>query len=479
MKTAVGGWVPKVLLGLGALVVVLIWRFGPVTGGEPVLGVQVAPGQARESAAEAESLGDANGGVADRETLGDPELEIPAEPTDSAELPGGEIRPEWTLNEVGDLRVPLPVGVIAGLVIDRGEPVPDGRVLLAKNQGLWEPGNPDRSFELATSLSDDGTFEFSGLEPGGYLVGIDCEGRTLHQISLRLKPEQPIERIIVQFSTTALTGHVYDGEGRPTPGAWVSVSADAGVPSDDYRAFVLSDSKGEYLLEGLPSGSYWASMSRGSRRLPWDSESSVRVSLTQGEVRVLDFGRAVGLPRWTGTVRLRDGRPSPLTGSLHLSHSGPGGYGEYSIDDEGRFEIRLLPGSYRGVRLQPRGVQLGLALDFDDFLMGEEDRIADIVLPGTMVSGQVWNDATSEVLDASLYSNMRISIAPEGQGGWATLSSEISGEGRFHFIGLEPGRWMLRGWPLALVGMPDGGFPIEIRESDIEIVFDVHVTSKR
>jgi hypothetical protein len=150
---------------------------------------------------------------------------------------------------------------------------------------------------LATSIHQDGTYEFPDVIPGRYVLAPHPElFRQVVQV-----PEQPEHRLDIQLATEAVTGTVVDGDGRLAPNAQVELAwQDGGVPRS---RTVMTGAAGGFRFQGVAPGEYGLTASRddavGTAAVTVADASPAPVTLTlaaTGSLTVMVVDGATGLP---------------------------------------------------------------------------------------------------------------------------------------------------------------------------------------
>ncbi len=311
------------------------------------------------------------------------------------EHPGGTVERTFTLE---------PGARIQGAVLDsNGSPV-DEVVIVA-----WS--EKQGRHPLLTRSAADGRWHFnaqsgryrvsanSPMHGGSTEVTFTCDGRTQHDIELRVSPQRiataiasvvnAAKRLVGANTARIISGIVVDEKGEPASAADVRVVE---------RRFVRTDSNGRFQIEDLESGHYeivadWAG--------PWFSPQE---NVARQMVRTGDTNVKLVLPA-RGTVTGRaiiDGAPLTYFG-LRLVGENESSFGGRPIgvrDAAGCFTVRhVLPGTWRMALVAP-GTRLATSREFT-VAKNETLDLGDIALiRGQRLSGYVRDLAGAVVAGA-------------------------------------------------------------------------------
>lgn len=361
---------------------------------------------------------------------------------------------------------PLPAGTLELVVLEDGEPCArPGMLEIAPD---WVPFAKPASAEpeglLRRPQPSVARFQLAGLTPGRFGLWLAIEAGPTVGTTVVLPAARGV-RHVLQLGSAAIEGTVWDESGAPVPGARIGVSWRAGPFTPNHRA--TSDENGRYRLARLAAGEWF-----GTLELPSGEEVHFVVTLARSEARRLDFGLPRPWPVWRGTLRTRTG--AEHRGGAWLELRDPGGVPALvrrPVDEDGRFELRLVPGTYR--------VEAGL-WDHDSFraqlgevVIGPDGLERDLVLPGATLRGQV--HAARPDLDLALDRRdpLQIGVRREGHDYPAAVrGTQVDVHGAFAIDALEPGVYLVNGYPLPVAGGRDS-LRVEILPGQDELVLDV------
>ncbi len=372
-------------------------------------------------------------------------------------------------------------GTIQGRVeaLDTGGIVMDAKVRLLPYDPDVEPSLSQEE-EMAVSFvpalldllggnrwdesDEEGLFAFHGLEPGQYIVRVLGEAYLeawSEPISVRAGGAE--SNVTVRLSPGgSVTGVVLGADGEPESGALVMT-----MSGERPRGRGTTDEDGEYVIGGLPPGSY------GIIKVGFGSQEGGATGMMGGfnmrpfsisgiETVRVDFkpeAGATGILR--GVVQFR-GRP--VNGArVQVGRDGTGGDFLRSArsgvtNEEGRFEIPFLAeGHYLITVDAPRdsGYRSSGQTFFEaDISFGEVTEVV-LDLPMATLSGLIVDQESGQPLDGvrltlSRAGSGRMDLASMGRGG---VASGRTG---------EDGRFELR-------GLPEGQFDVEVDPSSAEL----------
>ena len=353
-------------------------------------------------------------------------------------------------------------GTIVGEAYDKqGEPLGAAQVIY-QNTSTW--------FAVTDRTSADGSFRKERLDPGQWSVtvmnqapagseptgGADAAGflenMTFamvdvrdggeHRVTLGGRPEDPVR----------VYGRVLHGD-DPVPSALVSFFPD-GAKGFDAMTFTQTDADGRYSVELGQTGAYLVQVqnfAEGGSTQQNNVEYTERVP--DGDEHELDLALPLGAIR--GVVLDAGGDP---VGGTRVTLSTDGGvvygtflggqYAETVTDKSGRYEfLYVRPGTYgvaaggalwggvfgndtKSGRVVRDGLRVreGESLDDVDFRLREPGEIGGVVVDAT---GQAVGGASIFVYDENGRALERFSM------------TTTSTDGRFRYVGLNPGRYQV------------------------------------
>jgi RNA polymerase sigma-70 factor (ECF subfamily) len=375
----------------------------------------------------------------------------------------------------------IPPGTIEGLVVRRhGESelgIEGARVM------LWPMGSAAADSPLPVSTpqaevtsKSDGSFRFAKLEPGEYRLAAQPRNGPRRESRASVPDKGPGAQAKIVFGSTRIHGQVHDERGEPLAGVPIRIEGGHELQFV-LRAESKSGEHGEYAIEELPAGVYMGSVTHH-----WESAWPGRLwylTLLDGDDLQLDMGAPRALPHWRGTVRTSLGEPVKSGGTLHLERdeatalgSTAKTYREVHFDESARFDVALEPGSWwPGVSLASKPET---RRKFEQRRIGKEDLEHDLVLPGTRLSGTVYDSVTLQPL-AGLAGVLQVSISRPGPKFPSAFTSvDIDAGGHFAIDMIEPGAWELSTHPLKVAA---GGAKLDfkIAPGQTELQLDVQV----
>jgi hypothetical protein len=159
--------------------------------------------------------------------------------------------------------------------------------------------------------------------------------------------------------------------------------------------------------------------------------------------------------------------------TLYARNNGtPPAFREYPVEEDGSFDIGLIPGPYAiGVQLNP--------YDDSEILLGDvrvhaEDLEQDLILPGARLSGRLYR-VDGDALAA--HTDVSVGVRKEGANHPAAVRhARIEPDGSFAFDALEPGAYLVNpvNGPFVLDGGVDS-LRVEILPGETEVVLEVAV----
>lgn len=234
--------------------------------------------------------------------------------------------------DVGDLVLESGAHVVGRLVGGAGKPVGGESVRIA------------HSF-LRTTSSEDGTFEFHGLDPKETVLVVEpllYENRIL---DVALQPRQVHDLgdvLLASRPLLAVRGRVLDPSGKPVPGAQVVTPATSAATGQDGRFELLTPTSGR--ASAAERARVWAEAA-GYRRSNWaycedQSNSTIVIHPLGQEVRCVVADASSENPIEGAQIRLRERPGLDLSGDLERYAAGSAGH---RSGPDGRLAFRGLP----------------------------------------------------------------------------------------------------------------------------------------
>jgi hypothetical protein len=378
-----------------------------------------------------------------------------------------------------DRRVTLSLlrwGLIRGRVLDRetGEPVQVFRIKLKKGTGYYDyaRSDPGEFFNAPEGLFvlkklDQGRIEFL-VEADGYIP------RWIRDASAQPEERAPVQEVRITRGRW-IEGTVVDAaSGALLSGARVVFGAWEGDLAWDEGAFgkivdrqeALTDVDGAFRVrEGEPGTLFVRRPGYARLALPpaeWrkllDASGRLRVALAQGAT--------------LSGVLFEDGRPS-RRGFLILysPRSGEAGggrewMGNLERDEQGRFSASdLPPGEYflEHWRETPGKRTAGLSIQRPLRLEAEKENVLEF---GADL-GSLAFQGRLLTAEGKALNQARLTLRPEFEWAYSELAATVDAEhdGRFHFVGLRPGKYRVEASDRA--GRKAALAPLEL-EADLE-----------
>jgi RNA polymerase sigma factor (sigma-70 family) len=344
-------------------------------------------------------------------------------------------------------------GVLEVVVLDSGERCPHaGRVVLASD---WQPwmwsGAEEPPAEALERGLVDGVARFDGLTSGNYGVRASLAGH-IDLTAYVVMRETAGTLVTLASGTSSVEGTAWDEDGRPVPGSKVVLQN----KQTRTLSYTRTREDGTYALLRLEAGPHWVSKNGGE-------VMNFTTVLVPGPNR-LDFGSPAPRAHWRGTLRTRSGAEHHGRVVLWV-RSTPQGLTTRVIED-GHFDVRLLPGTYRIVA-KPDATS-SFEAELGEVVVALEDFERDLVLPGARVHGTV---RRTDGAPLPRY-NMGVGLRHPGDPGLRSVPVDV--DGRFVIDAVEPGTYLLNTHPLILDGGVDS-LRFELHPGEDELVLDVEV----
>ena len=215
-----------------------------------------------------------------------------------------------------------PVLTVEGFVYNTDDVTPvEGSMLILSGS------NSNGPFTLRTGSAADGSYSFTNLQQGFYvLYSYDPSGALrARSSSFTLSPNGPTKINLTWQGIGSVTGFVYDPNGQPEPGAPILLHSQNPYLTEDLQT--ATDSTGAYTVNGVPLGNFTVSVSYGAAQLSGSGSGSITQIGQQVPVNIYLVNSAISLP-----VTLYDGNyysydPQP-DGSIGNGEQGTfSGYG--------------------------------------------------------------------------------------------------------------------------------------------------------
>jgi RNA polymerase sigma-70 factor (ECF subfamily) len=372
----------------------------------------------------------------------------------------------------GSPAAPTAPGVLEVEVLDDGEPCAHGGIFeLAPD---WFPlmNEEEPASWKRLTVVRPGCARIEGLSPGDYGVRYVSQAHA-PLLSMERITEEAGARLVLLAGTSSFHGTVWDDSGLPMAGVELVLTVRS-QPASSQAVTVLAfpdetcvrartAADGSYSLSGLGAGEY-------SPLLVLSDKTELDLShfsrwLAAGTAQQLDFGEPSTLPVWTGTLVSRSGAPHVGAATMRL-FQGERLLLQRKTGPDGRFALGLEPGTYEVE------VQLG-RFDANEVRLGQVELTEtglqqDLVLPGTLLSGQVRFES-----GAPLPTDYKLELAVDPldyKKPFARQCAFLDAEGRYAIDALEPGVYEFVAYPLEPAAAP---LRIEIFATDLARSLDV------
>jgi Carboxypeptidase regulatory-like domain/PDZ domain len=317
-----------------------------------------------------------------------------------------------------------PASRITGRVVNGDDRVP------LPGAEVWANAQQITGRQLQTTAGPDGSFAFSDLEPGTYLLAGRSGpfiGRRPGQLNLTLA--QVVSDVELQLSRgRTVTGTVHTREGAPAPDVPVTLAAGAFLA-------VRTNARGEFEMPGLPSNSFEL------RAIAPQGSARERVNLTAGDVRV----RLVLAPdaALTGVVLDQQRRPVPEARVVAVTGTVPNTHNTIGFSDRGgRFRID-------GLGAGPLSVSathdLGLAeVEVGTLETGDRKHVELVLGQGASVSGTVRTEAGRPAAGVQVFGMAARSAYTPTPWPMPTAGAQTGADGSYRLGGLPAGEIVIR-----------------------------------
>ena len=392
------------------------------------------------------------------------------EPVRSQELDPPPLASQREVAASPEVAAPLePLGTVTieVRVLERGSPLAGAEVELLRldddDHGFLVGESP--AVAAASARTDGaGLVHFEREPPGRRGVrAIGPEGSAA-RVPLLLGVDATLVRLAISLGGAGLEGTVHAPSGAGAPACRVLVRQDPAAGESQAWFLARTDGAGNYRVGGLAGGpERRVSAAVLDLRLP----ETKALALGLDEWRRVDFGSPAGRARWSGVVRLASGAVVAGPARLFLVERDSSAVQATFFDEAGRFDVELPAGRYEA-RLSDLG---GLAIG--------EARVSgvleeDLVLPGAAVRGRVRYVGAVHPLAKGPENEVALTL--EREDGAPRATALLRGDGRYAFLGLEPGAYTLSASPWVPAEGSGGSVRIEIPPGVEELVHDLDIT---
>ncbi len=158
---------------------------------------------------------------------------------------------------------------LTGRVLKGGQPVGNAMLFFIAS----DPAATQK--DLRQSHTDaDGRYQIGLDTAGAYAVRVSAGGAFFgggaSAVAIQV-PDQPSPVVDIPMKTAGISGHVTNAEGKPVPGAIVTVTAAGAATGGDGHKRVMQDGTqpdGSFLVDGLDAGTYGITVAAGGYRSP-------------------------------------------------------------------------------------------------------------------------------------------------------------------------------------------------------------------
>jgi hypothetical protein len=464
-----------VVLALALLLAGLAWYLARVDPERAP--VEPAPA-AGASSPRVEPKVDGPGASTEREIV----ARAPEAPPAPTPEPAAHATGDPTEEELQAFAREVPPNTVEGIVLRGTKPVAGGKAWLGRDPEGGVRWDQAESWDTAPNvlraeIGADGIFRFTDVEAETWALRVRTKDGASRWMWLDVHAESGSQRIRIVLGTAAIHGHVFDENGAPGADwrviAYIFGPTPGGV--QQIQDEVTTGADGSYAFAGLTGGSYIVAAHPAAEfRDPRRREQ--RVQLAPGEQKVVDFGASVG-GVWSGRLTTPRGEPLDLENMPQLEIDTNGSSEFLTLSEGGRWSRRIAAGTHQASLWQFEGVRTPLG----EITTGDQDLERDLAVPRCLVRVRV----TVREAPVPKWPKAALSLRLTGKGGaghertpwlggsWVGLRAK---DGNVYFIGIPPGEHVLRGDPMAIVGVPDGKMPVTIGAGDDQVEVDVVVS---
>jgi hypothetical protein len=383
-------------------------------------------------------------------------------------------------------------GTIEGIVVRRSgenETPIEGALVELWSPGVIPPAEPseERWPQAVTHSLADGTFRFTQLWQGGFTLRAQLRSGPWCQFGAYIPERGPGARAKLVFGGGRIHGRVHDLNGGPFAACHVQISSDQSRASGDAhgaprRTYLRTDALGEFAFEDLPADQYSLILSAPGKvaEQGWPGRFT-KVQLAEAEDVCLDAGSPRGAAHWRGRLRTRGGAAVESTGKLGFDCTELSARGSKI---ETHVDVRLIGTSAFDAPLEPRTWSVDLAFGPSEYpqpLIGSREVSAagldeDIVLPGSRLTGTVFDARTHEPLDGTKQFVQVLVYRDAKSSSGTSRMTHTDAHGRYAIDMLGAGDWLVVTSPWTV--SPAGGgraLPLHLAEGEYEHTLDLEV----
>lgn len=315
-------------------------------------------------------------------------------------------------------------GSITGIVRDAvtTQPVPGAIVQLFQSQSLTP---------IAFTVTDQqGSYTFSGIQPGSYLVTASEFNYASSSIGATVAANQQVQaNILLQPNPASISGQVTDAFGSPINNASVRILDQ----NETLVGFALTGADGTYAIGNIPAGSFKLVVSAEGYQTALSG-----ISLSAGEQRTnVDFSLSANPGRISGTVT--DASGNPITGAVvTVRIIGAGGVVVATVvtDSDGNYTAGSLPpGSYT-VTVTAQGFETRTV---GAIVQSDTTTTTNVSLTGIFgsITGVVLNNLALPITTAS------VAVSLFDENGILLFTTNAQSNGSFTFPQVAPGNYVI------------------------------------